>query len=123
MAQQENADLKTQVADLQNPIQGILADKDKRIAELLQQIETVSNDRDNALIEKQKLNDAAILSKAQADRATQAQKQAETTLATVQADRDDVQRSYQDVVSKYAASQKEVRDLKKRLAQGGRTAP
>lgn len=120
----ENADLKKQVTDLQDPIRGVLADKDKRIAELLQQVEAVSNDRDNALIEKQKTNDAAILSKAQADRATQAQKQAETTLATVQADRDDAQRSYQDALNRYAASQKEVRTLQGRLAQCGRsTAP
>lgn len=124
IAQRENVDLKKQVADLQNPIQGVLADKDKRIAELLQQVETVSNDRDNALIEKQKADDAANLNKAQADRATKAQQQAQTTLATVQADRDDVQRSYQDALNKYAASQKEVRTLQGRLAQCGRsTAP
>ena len=55
----ENAELKKQVADLQDPIKGVLADKDKRIAELLQQVEIVSNARDNALIEKQKADDAA----------------------------------------------------------------
>jgi hypothetical protein len=126
----ENADLKTQVADLQDPIKGVLADQDKRIAELLQQIETVSKDRDNALIEKQKANDAAILNKAQADqskaqaeRATQAQRQTQASLAALQADRDDTQKAYQDALTKYTTSQKEVRTLQARLAQCGRTAP
>jgi len=123
MAQQENAKLTTRVTELQDPIKGILADKDTRIAELLQQVENVSKERDDAVIEKQKLNDAATLSKAQADRATQAQKQAEKALATVQADRDDTQRSYQDALSRYTTSQKEVRTLQARLAQCGRTAP
>lgn len=124
IAQRENADLTKQVADLQDPIKGVLADKDYRIAQLLQQVESVSRDRDTAVIEKQKANDAAILSKAQADRATRAQQQAQNTLATVQADRDDTQRSYQDALNRYAASQKEVRTLQARLAQCGRsTAP
>lgn len=127
----ENADLKKQVSDLQDPIKGVLADKDKRIAELLQQIETVSNDRDNALIEKQKLNDAANqakaqadLNKSQADRATQSQKQAQAALASLQADRDDTQKAYQDALSKYTTSQREVRNLQARLVKcTGQTAP
>jgi hypothetical protein len=118
----ENADLKKQVADLQDDsIERVLADKDKRIDELLQQIEKIGRERDAAVIEKQKANDAKILAEAQTERGNAVQERLRSEVAALLDDRNDSRRAYQDALSKYSASQKEVRFLQGRLAQCGRS--
>ena len=114
--QEQNLQLTKEVEDLKKPIKDILAENDKQIAQLAQQVESVSNQRDEAMQEAQRERDAAAQSKQQADRATQAQKRAEDSLTTVQADRDDTVRVYRDILSKYTVSQKEVRTLQARVA-------
>jgi cellulose biosynthesis protein BcsQ len=128
--QLQNADLKKQVDDLQDPIKGILTQNKQTIDQLTQQLQDASKARDDATKDAQAQRDALALANQQItqanqqrDRASAALKTAQTTLTTTQSDRDDAQKSYQDALSKYTASQKEIRSLQARLAGCSRTAP
>jgi len=116
-AQNENAQLNQQVHELKDPIKGILAENNKRIEALTQQLSDVSKQRDAAAQDAQTQRDSVAQIRLQADRAAQAQKQAQTTLTACQTDRNDIQSAYRDALSKYSASQSEVRRLEAQVAK------
>jgi len=116
-AQADNQELRKQVDELRDPIKGILAENNKRINELVQEVSNVSQQRDAKSQEAQLLQDKAAQLKTQADRAVQAQKQAQNSLALAQNDITAASNAYNDMLTKYSASQSEVRKLQAQLAR------
>jgi MinD-like ATPase involved in chromosome partitioning or flagellar assembly len=117
LSESKNQALQQQVAELQDPIKGILAENNKRINALVQQVSEVSAARDAATEQAQQAQDAAAQSKLQADRAQQAQKQVQISLKESQADVANAEASFKDAMTKYTTSQKEVKYLQSQLVK------
>ena len=98
-----------------------LAENNKRITDLAQQVSDVSAARDEATMRAQQAQDAAAQSKLQADRALQSQKQAQAALAAAQDDRDSASAAEKAALTKYIAAQQELRSLRAQLAKCGRS--
>ena len=116
----DNAELRKRVDSLEDPIKGILKENNDRIAELTQQANSVTQERDTARADLKTQSDALAKAQDQLRNAAGAQKALQVCqdgLTQARVDSQSADDARKDALYKYNASQAEVRKLQAQLAK------